>query len=57
MCTIDDGHRRVGSEALHRAPRDAQIPNADSAITPAGAEQTGMLWVPYYRFHGASVSA
>ena len=57
MCTFNDGHRRVGSDTVRRALCNAQIPNADYTVPPARAEQTGMLWVPCHRFHGACVSA
>jgi hypothetical protein len=36
---------------------DAQIPYANPTIAAARTEQTGILWIPYHRLYGASVSA
>lgn len=57
MCAVDGHHRCVGGHAVRRPRCDAQVPNADPAVAAAGAEQTGVLWVPLHRFDGARVSA
>jgi hypothetical protein len=57
MGAVDGHHRCVGGHAVRRPRCDAQVPNANPTVAAPGAEQTGVLGVPYHRLYGARVPA